>query len=220
MKHHEPTARLINVIGVDEDNIGEAIYNTLGATQSTMKNSYLHNGVTDLILCNGLETSQWIGEQDTDEVKRIIYGNLTASIEYVNNFVKDTKNDPHIKRIILIGSLASTMVLNGSSAYCAAKAGLNQYAKCAAYELAKHGYLVHVINPGNVVDTPMTKRVIKTLESFHNLSPDEAAAYWSKVNNLGEFATRWDIANIVAFLLTPSARFLSGSAINMPGSNR
>lgn len=211
------------VIGAAENNIGETIANylTKKGHMITRDNDLTGLEQGDLyVFCNGHTELQWIGEQDHDSISTQMYSNLQSTIQMVNQIVSKNKNDKDWKRIIIIGSMAYNNVLNGSSAYCATKAGLNQYAKCAAYELAKRGWLVTVINPGNVLDTPMTSKVIKQLRELHDLTSNEATDYWGKVNNLGEFITKKDIAKIVKFLLKPEARFLSGSSLDLRGSNR
>lgn len=211
------------VIGAAEGNIGREICQYLNKKGHDMieRNDPSNDYHGDLfVFCNGHTELEWIGEQSIDKIITQVYSNLESTIQRINTLVASNSNDDVIKRIIIIGSMAYNNVLNGSSAYCAAKAGINQYAKCAAYELAKKNWLVHVINPGNVLDTPMTSKVKDQLRPLHDLTQDEAEEYWQKVNNLGEFITKKDIAKIVKFLLKPEARFLSGSSLDLRGSNR
>ena len=211
------------VIGAAEGNIGREICQYLNKKGHDMieRNDPRDDYQGDLfIFCNGHTDLEWIGEQSTDKIITQVYSNMEATIQMINSLVASNRNDDVIKRIIIIGSMAYNNVLNGSSAYCAAKAGINQYAKCAAYELAKKNWLVHVINPGNVLDTPMTSKVKEQLQHLHGIDAVESEAYWQKVNNLGEFITKKDIAKIVKFLLKPEARFLSGSSLDLRGSNR
>lgn len=211
------------VIGAAEGNIGREICQYLNKKGHDMieRNDPSNDCQGDLfVFCNGHTELEWIGEQSIDKIITQVYSNLESTIQRINTLVASNSNDDVIKRIIIIGSMAYNNVLNGSSAYCAAKAGINQYAKCAAYELAKKGWLVTVINPGNVLDTPMTSKVKSQLQDLHNIDMDAAEEYWQKVNNLGEFVTKKDIAKMVKFLLKPEARFLSGSSLDLRGSNR
>lgn len=212
------------IYGVAEGNIGAEILSYLkkkGHDARDAKTSTMPKGCVDtMIFCNGFSDLDWIGRLGQDNLHHTIDSNFSSIVSSIEDFVHETKDNKEVKRIIIIGSMAYNNVLNGSSIYCATKAAINQYAKCAAYELAKYGYLVTVINPGNVLDTPMTDKVKDQLRSLHDLTSDEAEAYWSKVNNLGEFVTKRDIAKMVKFLLKPEARFLSGSSLDLRGSNR
>lgn len=211
------------VVGHAPGNIGEAITQYLNKKGHDMVacNDMNDREQGDLfIFCNGHTELEWIGDQQPSNIDTQIFSNLQATIQMINQIVDRNEYTAVWKRIIIIGSMAHNNVLNGSSAYCAAKAGINQYAKCAAYELAKKGWLVTVINPGNVLDTPMTSKVKSQLQHLHGIDAVESEAYWQKVNNLGEFITKKDIAKIVKFLLKPEARFLSGSSLDLRGSNR
>jgi NAD(P)-dependent dehydrogenase (short-subunit alcohol dehydrogenase family) len=209
------------IVGVSDNNIGLALLHHLNDKGHDMTSYRFPQDDDDLlILCNGSTHLEWIGYQNDKEIDKTINDNLVTSMNIMESFICETRYSKKVKRIIIMGSMAYNNVLNGSAAYCAAKAGINQYAKCAAYELAKEGYLVTVINPGNVLDTPMTASVKKQLEYLHRMDKLQAEVYWSKVNNLGEFITKKDIAKIVEFLLKPEARFLSGSSLDLRGSNR
>lgn len=221
---NEPLVHKGVVIGAAEGNIGREICRYLNKKgHDVVELSSFDDWSVDnnlFIFCNGHTELEWIGNQYIENISTQMYSNLESTIQRINKIVANNPIKSEWKRIIIIGSMAHNNVLNGSSAYCAAKAGINQYAKCAAYELAKKGWLVTVINPGNVLDTPMTSKVKEQLQDLHELSGAEAEAYWQKVNNLGEFITKKDIAKIVKFLLKPEARFLSGSSLDLRGSNR
>src|SRR6202043_449637 len=61
----------------------------------------------------------------------------------------------HANRVILVvSSIRSDGARPGVSAYAATKAGVNQLARVAAYELAPHGVRVNVLSPGVTV-TPL-----------------------------------------------------------------
>lgn len=211
------------VVGHAVGNIGETITQYLNKKGHDIVACNDMNGREQgdlFIFCNGHTELEWIGEQEHENITTQVRSNMEATIQMINQIVDRNIYNEVWKRIIIIGSMAYNNVLNGSSAYCAAKAGINQYAKCAAYELAKKGWLVTVINPGNVLDTPMTNKVKSQLQNLHDIDMDAAEEYWQKVNNLGEFVTKKDIAKMVKFLLKPEARFLSGSSLDLRGSNR
>jgi NAD(P)-dependent dehydrogenase (short-subunit alcohol dehydrogenase family) len=220
----DPKKKIIRVHGAAKGNIGEEIIEYLkskghgiaGAQTGTSPTSI----VDTMVYCNGYTELEWIGDIKPDSLHHTMDSNFSSIVSSIEDFVAATKYNKEVRRIIIIGSMAHNNVLNGSSVYCATKAAINQYAKCAAYELAKYGYLVTVINPGNVLDTPMTTKVKEQLCILHDLNPHDAEDYWGKVNNLGEFITKKDIAKIVEFLLKPEARFLSGSSLDLRGSNR
>ena len=216
----EPKKKKGVIIGCSKGNIGSEIFNYLVEKgHHVVENSVICENDNLLVISSGCSELGWIGD-GLERMDHVRNANFSVPVDRIEKFVALTKDNKEVKRIIIIGSMAYNNVLNGSSVYCATKAAINQYAKCAAYELAKYGYLVTVINPGNVLDTPMTTKVKEQLCILHDLNPHDAEDYWGKVNNLGEFITKRDIAKMVKFLLKPEARFLSGSSLDLRGSNR
>ncbi len=105
------------------------------------------------------------------------------------------------------GSIVVTTSLNavqpgaGLSAYCAAKAGAAMLVEVAALELGPAGIRVNAIGPG-LVRTGLTDamwHVPGVVEEFRENTP------------LDRYATPDEIANLVAFLSSEEAGFISGS---------
>lgn len=174
-----------------------------------------------LVLANGIMEPANIGEiTGQSHYYNVMTSTLVESMIGVNNFVADRGPVPdgeQRRKIVLIGSMAHTKVLTGYSAYCAAKAGLAMYARCAAWELGPKGYDVFLINPGNVIDTPIADLLINNLIRDRGMTPDEALAHYSAGQNPVHKA---DIASTVAWLLTNEATHLSGAAIDIHGGGR
>jgi len=172
------------------------------------------------IFNNGETRLDWIEEQEYHRIQSVVDNCLTNTMMTTSEIVDQTIDTHVIKTIIFIGSMAHNHVLNGSAPYCAAKAGLNMFAKCIGYELAPKGYRVFCINPSNVLNAPMSEETINGLMRYKSLSRDEAEAYWAAECPLGTFLSKDEIANIVAFCLTQEARYLSGTSIDLAGGGR
>lgn len=175
--------------------------------------------MTDLIMCHGLTHLDWIEDQP-DNFEEVINVNLTGSIRLVKQFINQTIESPYRKKIISIGSMAYKSVLNGSSVYCASKAGLAHFMKCAAWELAPKGYDVYSIHPSNVEDTPMTRDTIKGLIKYRRLSEQKAKDYWGANNPRTEFLSKLEIAELVSHLLYVDRGYLSGCNLELAGGQR
>lgn len=173
-----------------------------------------------LVMCHGVTHLDWLEEAPAEKVKEICDVNLYGTINTVQNFVRDTINTTERKKIISIGSMAYNKVLNGSAAYCASKAGAAHFMRCAAWELAPKGYDVYCIHPSNVDGTPMSEDTIKGLQLYRGISENEARSYWADSYIRGRSLTRMEIADLVVFLLSPDAEFLSGQQFEMTGGQR
>jgi 3-oxoacyl-[acyl-carrier protein] reductase len=95
---------------------------------------------------------------------------------------------------------------SGAAAYAAAKGGLLTYTKSLAKELAPHGIRVNAIAPG-VIATPYHER--------H--SPGEVFQRFVASIPLGRAGTAEEIADVIVFLASPAARFITGETIEVNG---
>ena len=94
----------------------------------------------------------------------------------------------------------------GAAAYAAAKAGLLTYTKSLAKELAPHGVRVNGIAPG-VIATPFHERY----------SPAEVMQRLVALIPLGRAGTSEEIADVIVFLASPAARYITGETIEVNG---
>lgn len=217
--------RLIAVTGAaKEGSIGEAIKERFTAKSFDIEDvrdgEYDFTGFTDLVMCHGYTYMDWLEEVPDEEAENIININLYGSIRVIKQFVNQTIDEPFRKKIISIGSMAYNHVLNGSAAYCASKAGLNHYIRCAAWELAPKAYDVYCINPSNVLDSPMTRDTINHLMNYRQLTLEQALEYWGANNPRTVFLTKNEIVDTVQHLLFVDKGYLSGNPIDLAGGQR
>ncbi|HUN36634.1 MAG TPA: SDR family oxidoreductase [Trebonia sp.] len=109
-------------------------------------------------------------------------------------------------RIISISTLNTTSPGAGIALYCASKAALEQVTKVAARELGPRGITVNTVSPG-ATDTDLLRAAnpAQALEEAKTLTP------------LGRLGTPEDIADVVAFLAGPDARWITGQNIQATG---
>ena len=109
-------------------------------------------------------------------------------------------------RIINISTLNTLLPAPGIALYCASKAALEQFTKVAAREFGIRGITVNTISPG-MTDTDLLRAT----------NPPEALERAAALSALGRLGTPADIADVVAFLAGPDARWITGQNIRATG---
>jgi NAD(P)-dependent dehydrogenase (short-subunit alcohol dehydrogenase family) len=112
-------------------------------------------------------------------------------------------------RIVNISSSAGRSVSTfASAAYTASKSGVLGLTRHAAYEAAPHNVTVNAIAPGTI-DTPL----------LHEAASDERIAAEANKIPLRRLGTTRDIADLVAFLASPAAAYITGATVDINGGD-
>ena len=115
--------------------------------------------------------------------------------------------------IVFTASVQGHLTLPGCVPYAAAKAGLMAVARALAVELGERGIRVNTVSPGTI-DTPMLER------SLEGMSLDDAEASLAQLrsaNALGRIGEPRDVADVVVFLCSEKARYVTGEDVVVDG---
>ncbi|HZR40765.1 MAG TPA: SDR family NAD(P)-dependent oxidoreductase [Ktedonobacteraceae bacterium] len=113
-----------------------------------------------------------------------------------------------------IVSLSSTSALGnrGQANYSTAKAGLQGLTRTLAVELGKFGITVNAVAPG-FIDTEMTRATARR----QGLDPEQVIVEASKRIPVGRVGQPRDVANVISFLASEEASYVSGQIIYVAG---
>ena len=108
-------------------------------------------------------------------------------------------------RIINLTSVVAQTGNAGQAAYTAAKAGIIGFTKTMAKELASRAITVNAVAPG-FIETDMTGSL-----------PDPVKSGYLSLIPAGRWGTTAEVAEVVAFLASPLAGYITGQVINING---
>lgn len=114
----------------------------------------------------------------------------------------------HGGSIVNISSVNGDRAMQGMSGYGASKAALTHFTRNAAMEGARQGIRVNAVTPGPIM-TPATK-------AWFNADPAAGAAIAS-ANPMGRIGTPEEVANVVLFLASDAASYVTGASIPVDG---
>jgi len=115
--------------------------------------------------------------------------------------------------IVFVSSVQAYETLRGCVVYGAAKAGLVVAARALAVEVGEHGIRVNAIAPGTI-DTPMLQR------DLDGMNTADAGGFLERVraaNALGRIGTVEEVADVVVFLVSDAARYVTGTTVVVDG---
>ena len=162
-------------------------------------------GRIDILVNNaGLTKDNLFIRMSDEDWQLVLDVNLTAGFKLAKAAVRGMMKR-RFGRIIGIASVVGVTGNAGQANYSASKAGMIAMNKCLAQEVGSRGITVNSIAPG-FIRTPMT-----------DVLPDDVkAALLAKIPEakLGEAQ---DIANVVAFLASDEAQYITGQTINING---
>ena len=165
-------------------------------------------GLDIIVPCAGISAFQALEGHDDAYFDQVMAVNVTAVFRLIRDAVpalKQSKNG----RIITIGSTAAAFGEAGLVAYAASKHAVLGLTRAIAVELGPHGITANCVMPG-AIETPMTAPAFNELAGYRE--------YWEKKAALGRLGQPEDIADVIAFLASDDARFMSGQGFFVDGA--
>jgi 3-oxoacyl-[acyl-carrier protein] reductase len=162
-------------------------------------------GIPEVIVCNAGKTKDALVMRMSDEdFADVVDTNLTGAFRVAK---RATKGLLKLKRgrLIFIGSVVALLGSAGQVNYAASKAGLVGMSRSFARELGSRGITANVIAPG-FVETDMTA-------DLDQKRRDEIA----ESIPLARFSNAQEIANLVSFVASDKAAYITGAVIPVDG---
>lgn len=176
----------------------EALFEKVEADIGTV--SILVNNAGIAAPCDFLETP-------LDQFKKVIDINLTGTFLATQRAAQAMVSNKIEGAVVNMSSINAQVAIPSIAAYCASKGGIMQLTKAAALALAPHNIRINAVGPGSV-DTEMMASV--------NANPEAMKMVMSRTP-LKRIATPREIGNVVAFLASDKASYITGETIYVDG---
>lgn len=175
------------------------------SVQAAMEFLTDHTGAPTILVNNaGITRDNLLMRMKEEEWQAVLNTNLTSVFRLSKACVKGMLK-ARSGRIINIASVVGSTGNPGQANYAAAKAGAMGFTKSLARELAPRNITVNSVAPG-FIDTDMTR----------GLSDEQRKALLQQIP-LGRLGAAEEVAEVVAFLASSAAGYITGETIHVNG---
>jgi len=196
---------------------GNASFHAADVTDPTAANALAGDvesrwGKIDILVCNvGSGASVPPGAETAAEWSRVMNVNLFASTNMIEAARPVMRRGSGDRAIVCVSSICGLAALGAPVTYSAAKAALNATVRGLARPLALEGIRINAVAPGNILFEGGTwsRKLAENKSGVDDMLVREVA--------LRRLGTPEEIADIVAFLASPRAAFVTGTVIVADG---
>ncbi len=161
-------------------------------------------GGTDVLINNaGLGTSRRIVDMTDDEWSRVIDVTLTGTFRMTRAALKAMQARGR-GAIVNNASVLGWRAQAEQAHYAAAKAGVMALTRCAAIEAAEFGVRVNAVAPSIAIHAFLRKS-----------ASDELLAQLASREAFGRGAEPWEVANVMVFLASDYASYMTGEVVSV-----
>jgi 3-oxoacyl-[acyl-carrier protein] reductase len=171
----------------------------------------LEHGPIDIVVHNAGLASRGLDIEHTDpaEIERLWRTHCLGPVILTQGLLPQMREQPR-GDVIAISSVATDFMGSNSVPYNIAKAGMEAFALSLAHEERRHGIRVNIVAPG-LVDTDMGRRLVRGAMGVEDIRSMDATSPFGRV------CRPEDVAQTVAFLVSPAGGYINGQRIAVDG---
>lgn len=171
-------------------------------------------GLDTVVTAAGIQTYGSAADVDLDLWNRTLAVNLTGAYLTVKAAL------PHVRArrgaIVMVSSAQAFVSQTGVSAYSASKGALNAFVRSLAIDEAAHGVRANAVCPASV-DTPMLRAAARQFSDGTDAGEQAMVEKWGAMHPIGRVARPSEIGEVIAFLASDRASFVTGIAMPVDG---
>lgn len=199
----------LKALGIDAEYLGFDVTdeNAVNANIKTIGEKY---GKIDVVVNNagGLGGRSRFEEMTTEFYRSVMALNLDSTFFVSRAAIPFLKKGDHPTIINYTSNAGWNAGGPGAGIYGTSKAGVHAITRALAKDLAEYGIRVNAVSPGTI-DTPFHAQIKAT--------KPEVFASWKNNIMLGRLGQPEEVANVVSFLASPSASFITAETIQVGG---
>ncbi len=177
-----------------------------GASAEFVKNAKDEFGGLDFLINNaGITRDNLILRMKEEDWDSVIDTNLKGAWNFSKAAIRPMMRNENGGSILNISSISGVVGMLGQSNYSASKAGMNGLTKSLAKEVASRSITVNALALG-LIETDMAEEM-----------NEEYREKILKMIPLGRLGNTDEVAEIVCFLLSDSARYITGQIVQADG---
>ena len=187
---------------------------------ATVLKTVLHFGGLDGVILNaGIGVSDSLEDLTLEKWRRGLEINLTSAFMLTKEAMKTFRRQNLGGSLVYVASKNAFAPGAGFGGYSVSKAGMLQLMRIAAIEGGKFGMRANAVNPDAVFDNSKlwAGGVREQRAAAHGVKPEELEDFYASRNILNERVRSVDVANTVAYLLSPESSRTTGSVIAVDG---
>ncbi|WP_326833698.1 SDR family oxidoreductase [Amycolatopsis rhabdoformis] len=164
-----------------------------------------HYGHLDVLVNNaGLGGTASILDMTDDEWSRVLDVTLTGTFRATRAALRRFAGQGTGGAIVNNASVLGWRAQGGQAHYAAAKAGVMALTRCAAVDAAPYGVRVNAVAPSLAMHANLAK-----------VTSDEVLAELTAREVSGRAAQPWEVANVMVFLASEYASYLTGEVVSV-----
>jgi 3-oxoacyl-[acyl-carrier protein] reductase len=162
-------------------------------------------GDFDVLVNNaGLGGTAPLVEMTDEQWDAVVGVTLTGTMRCTREALRRFRSNGHGGAIVNNASVIGWRAQEGQSHYAAAKAGVMALTRCAAVEAAWDGVRVNAVAPSLAMH-----------ENLAKVTTDELLAELTSREAFGRAAEPWEVANVIVFLASDYASYLTGEVLSV-----